>query len=190
MKTRRGVCFAVTVVCMLGFLGMSGCATYSRAPAKYAQRSSGFQVTLPTGWLRYTPAQSGMTITRDGMRLEKITILVTRFGKELPGTKRVYNADMLPHEAADLFIELAKAQNDTHNFEVGKIDLTPVANQDGFRIDAAYVDEQGLHKKIRTYGVVTDTHVCNLVFDAANPTYFKRYEDVFKSIVDSARFVR
>lgn len=63
---------------LLAIVVSGGCATYTRADDAFKHGRAGFVVDLPDGWLRYTPARPAYVLTRDGLRLETITIRVTR----------------------------------------------------------------------------------------------------------------
>lgn len=187
ISRRRFVVMGLAVVLLFFF---SGCGPYVRASKRYSEFSSGLQADLPEGWLQYTEAKNGYTITRDGLRLEKITIRTTRVGKKIEGIDRVYNAGMMPHEVADLSVGLAKAQSEMRSFEIRKIDAARVAGQDGYRVDAVYIDEGGLHKGLRMYGAILGKYVCELVYEAAEPVYFQKYENTFQNIVSSLKVGR
>ena len=172
------------------FLGTVGCATYSPVSRRYSEFGSGLRADLPKGWLRFNPAKDGCTITRDGLRLERVTLRTHRVGKKIEGTDRVYSAGMMPYEAADLSVGLLKAQPDVKGFEVQEIDATRVAGQEGYQIDARYVDGAGLGKRLRICGAMAGKYVYELVYEAAEAVYFQKYERVFEGIVSSVRIAR
>ena len=176
---------AVSSITLL--ITVAGCGPYVSAPKRYSDFGSGLHADLPSGWLQYTESKDGFTITRDGLRLEKITIRTTRVGKKIEGIDRVYDANMMPHEVADLSIGLMKAKPDMKSFEVEKIDTARMAGQDGYKVDARYIDEGGLCKRLRLYGAVMGKYVCEFLYEAAEPDYFHRYEDAFENTVSSVK---
>ncbi len=177
------VAFAAVVFLIM----LPGCATYSRAHSSYRHRQTGLQMELPAGWLQYTPAHPGLTLTRDGLRLECISILVTKCGAKLPGTQRVYRADMLPHELAELSLGLIESSEATKNFQIERVELVPIAGRDGFQADAIFVDEGGLPKRLRVVGFAIGQYVCELRYSAAATAYFEKYEPAFQAVVASIR---
>ncbi len=181
---------ALAGIAISSLFGLPGCGPYTAAPQRYSESWSGFRVDLPEGWLHCTQDKTGYTITRDGLRLEKITTRVTRIGEKLEGTDRVYNPGMLPHEAAELTVGLLRTSKGASRFEVEHIDTARIGGQDGYRIDAVYVDESGLRKRMRVYGVILGKYVCELVYDAAEPIYFQKHEAEFQAMVSSARVSR
>jgi hypothetical protein len=180
---------SMPVLATLMLAQFSGCATYSRVGESYRHGRTRLEVKLPAGWLRYNPARPAFAMTRDGLRLESITISVTRAGKELAGTDRVYQAKMLPHEAAELSLGLIETREDTKHFSVDKIELATVAGHEGYRADATYVDSQGLPKRLWMYGALITDHLCEFSYTGAESVYFERYLPVFKELVASARVV-
>ena len=165
----------------------TGCGPYVSAPKRYSEFGSRLQVDLPEGWLQYTESKDGYTITHDGLRLEKITINTTKVGKKIEGIDRVYNAGMMPHEVADLSVGLIKAKPDMKSFEVERIDAAKMGGQDGYRVDARYVDEGGLYKRVRMYGAILGKYVCELIYEAADPVYFQKHESTFQNVVSSVK---
>jgi hypothetical protein len=186
----RALCLAVVVLAMLSLFGVSGCALYRPVGKAYSHWSSGLQIKLPEKWLQYTQAKSGFVITRDGLRLERITINAIRVGKKLEGTERVYRSGMIPYEAAELTIGRIRNQEQVRNFAVEKIDTASLAGRDAFQVDAAYADEGGLRKRMRVYGAVIGNYFCEIVFEAADLVYFSKYENACQSVVSSAKLTR
>lgn len=166
-----------------------GCATYSGARSPFRHRKTKLKVVVPKGWLRYNPANPTFTMTRDGLRLESITIAMKRIGKKLPDTERVYRANMMPHEVAELSLGLIEARDDTKNFEIQKIELATIVGRDGYLAHARYTDEGGLPMRLRMYGTVIGKYVCEFGYAAAESVYFEKYEKTFEDLVASARIV-
>jgi hypothetical protein len=185
-------CIRVLAVGLLGAVlaAATGCSEYVTAPRRYSEFGSRIQVELPRGWLQHTKAKDGFTITKDGLRLEKITIRIVRLGEKLKETDRIYTSGMMPNDAADLSVGLVKARPDIRNFEVASIDAAQFAGRDGYRVDAMYIDEGGLIRRMRMYGAVLDRHVCELTYEAAEPVYFQKYEGDFQKMVASVRVGR
>jgi hypothetical protein len=165
---------------------VSGCATYSRVGERYTEPRSKLVVTLPAEWLHYTAAHDEFLMTRDGLRLERIGIRVRRLGTKLPGTERVYQPGMLPLEVAELTLGLMTNVESAKNFTTDKIELAQVAGCEGFRADATFVDEQGLHLRMRLYGVVMPEAVAELRFVGEASVNYDKYLPVFERMMASA----
>lgn len=169
---------------------LAGCATYSPVRERYTLPRTQLVVNLPAGWLHYTPAHDGLVMTRDGLRLERIRIAVKRFGARVPNTDRVYQAGMLPLEAAELTLGLMTNTESIKNFETARIELAQVANCEGYRAEASFVDEQGLPARVRLYGVMLPEAVAEFEFVGEDSAYFDRYVDVFERLVASASLIQ
>lgn len=175
----------VLVWLLLSIVG--GCATYTPVGKVYRNGGARLEVELPKDWLRFTPGRPAYVITRDGLRLEKISIRMVKMGKKLPGTDRRYQPDMLPHEIAELSLGLIESSDKTSNFQVERIELARVAEHDGYKASALFTDKGGLRKHLYLYGAAIRGHVCEFRYEAAATVYFDKYVDTFEHLVTSAR---
>lgn len=177
----------LTVAGAIALFLLSGCATYTKVRSPYRHRKTGLQVVLPTDWLRYTPDRPDLTLTRNGLQLERISVVVTKCGKELTGTARVYRVGMLPNEIAELSLGLIESSEVTRNFKIESVDLVRIAGRDGYQAEAVYVDKTGLPKRLRIVGFGIGNYVCELRYSAADAAYFEKYEPAFDAVVTSVR---
>ena len=184
---RRTIRLGVLVVFLPVLVVVAGCATYMRADSTFEHRRSGLVVDLPAGWLRYTPARPIYAITRDGLRLEAITISVTKVGEKIKGTERSYRANMLPNEVAELSLGVIEARDVTKNFEVKAIEPAKLAGHDGYQASAAFTDPLGLRKRLLLHGAVINGYVVEMMYEAAERVYFDKYVDAYRKVVSSAR---
>ncbi|NLE57161.1 MAG: hypothetical protein GX616_02285 [Planctomycetes bacterium] len=179
------------VRCLLGLLLISlccaGCATYEPIRGTYRDRAPKILVDLPDGWLRFNPGRPDYVMTKDGLRLEKIVIRVTRMNKKIKGTDRVYREDMLPQEIAELTLGLIRQREEYVNLEVDQIELAQVAGREAYKATAVYTHGQGLHKRMCIYGVPISGYVCEFAYEAAADVYYDRYWPVFERLVGSVR---
>lgn len=176
-----------TLAAAMLLLASPGCSTYSRTQGVLEHKKAGVRVSLPTDWLVYRPDRPALTLTRDGLRLERITISVTRHGEKAHGTERAYRAGMLPHEIAELSLGILANEEATKNFEIERVEMVSVAGRDGYSAEAVYVDGAGLPMRLRMIGFHAEEHVCELRFVAADAAYFKRYAPVFDAVVASVQ---
>ena len=110
--------------------------------------------------------------------------------RKIPGTERVYRPSMLPQEIAELSLGLTESSDQTKNFEIQNIELADVADYDGYRARAVYVDPVGLRKRLEIVGAPIQNYVCELIYIAADEVYFDRYYEIFADVVSSARVKR
>jgi hypothetical protein len=129
-------------------------------------------------------------MTHDGLGLETIRIDVTKMGKKLRGSERVYQPDMLPHEIADLTLSLFEAIDERNEFQVESVERFRIAGLDGFKAEASFKAETGLCKRLRIYGVEVEGYLCEFRYVAADKVYFTKYLPDFERMVASARIRR
>ncbi len=172
---------------LLLFVLVPGCATFMPVDDVFRHRQTRLEVSPPGDWLQYTPDRPHYTMTRDGLRLEFIAINVTKAGQKLQGTDRVYRADMLPYEVAELAMGVLEASDITKNFDVERIQKTQALGQPGFKAEATFTDALGLRKRLRSYGTIVGDYVCEFRYIAAESVYFDRYLETFERTVASAR---
>lgn len=177
---------SVFVAALTSTIALSGCATYGPVGKTYHYRKIKLEVELPSGWLRFNQAKAAYLMTCDGLGLDAIGIHVTRMGKKLPDTQRVYRADMLPHELAELTLSLIEARDETNEFHVDNIELSDIAEHDGYRADVVFKDENGLRKRLRIYGAGIEGYLCEFRYEAADEVYFDKYVDIFENLASSA----
>jgi len=124
-------------------------------------------------------------MTRDGLGLETIEIYIDKVGKKLEGTERTYRADMLPHEIAELSLNLIESLDETNDFQVNGIELATIAGRDAYRADASFKTEGGLRKRLRMYGARIEDHVCEFQYVAEDEVYYDKYIKVFEDMISS-----
>ena len=180
---RRGARLVVVLLCSLS----TGCAQYERVGKTYRPFRPHIEIQPPLGWLRYNPERPDYVITKDGLRLERITVRTNKVGSELEDTERVYRADMLPQEVAELTLELIDAQEGYENMQVERIDLGDVAGQEAYKAEAAFTDDQGLAKRLSIHGTIISDHVVEFVYEAARNVYFDKYVATYEAMVQSTK---
>ena len=179
--------FPILIAANACWLAVLGCATYSPVGDVYKARRPKLTVDLPDGWLRFRSKQPAYLMTRDGLRLEVITLGITRTGKKLPGTKRVYKSDMLPIEVADLSLALLGALEEVKNLQVERIETASVADHHGYRASGRFIHTTGLPMRFLVYGISVEERVCEFGFLAAEEVYYDKYLKDFEDMVASAR---
>lgn len=176
---RHGVVAALLLCCI-------GCADYARVKSPFKHHKTKLTVAVPSDWWQYRPPAPAYVVTKDGLRLETITIRVRKVGEELPDTERVYQAGMMPNEIAELSLGLLEAKEGTKNFEVKQITTAEVAGHEGYQAEAEYVDDTGLPKRLLIRGALIGEHVCEFIYDAQDRLYFDKHEPAFQRVVSSA----
>lgn len=183
---RRTLIGPVVLVVVAAAWGCGGCAMYTRVGERYTADRTPLTVSLPRGWLHYTPARHAYVLTRDGLRLERIEIAVRRYDEKLPDTDRRFRADMMPLEAAELTLGLLEGREDVKQFELDKIDAIQIAGRDGYRAEGSFLDSRGLPLRLVQCGVLLPDAVCELRYIAERSTYFEKHRGDFERLVASA----
>jgi hypothetical protein len=165
----------------------AGCMTYEPAGKAWSSSQAQIETSVPERWLQFTPAKPSYVITRDGLRLEKITIDVTKIGKPLAGTERTYREGMTAREMADLAAGILAGRDDMSGFRVERIEPVTIAGAPGFRVLATFTDPAGLRKRLCLCGAMIRGYVCEFKYESAEQTYFDRYLAEFEKMVTSAR---
>jgi hypothetical protein len=185
---------AMTFVCIAAALLAGGCAAYRPVQSEYRLRGllGGPQIVLspPAGWLeKNVPAGSARMymFTRDGVPLENITVRATPVGKKLQNSERMYRADMLPQEVAELTMGLLQTEDNLNALKCEQIELVQLAGQDAYKANYTYTDQNGLKKRGCLLGTILDGHVIEVGFDAADEVYYDRYVADFENVVNSIR---
>lgn len=165
----------------------TGCATFAPVGRQFHKRAIGLTIPLPQGWLRHTRSGSAFIMTREGMQLNTISILVTKVGAKLPGTERTYQKGMLPNEIAELALGLIENLDETKNFDIDKIEYCQFLGRDAFKASASFTDPLGLRKRLLSFGTIVGERVCELRYIASESVYFAQHLDEFMVMVNSAR---
>lgn len=173
--------------CVLLAFQAAGCAIYTPVPAEYRYSDAGIAIPLPDDWLRYRPAKNAYVITRDGLRLERISIRFHQTEAQLDGTERRFRKDSLPHELADISLGLLAARREIRNFQVESIRSATIADHAGFSADARLADEEGLPIRLRLTGALIGDYVIEIEYAAAEAVYFERYLAAFDRLVAGIR---
>lgn len=185
--TRASKATFICLAWLLCLVVMAGCATYRPVDNLYTNPQIRLQAQAPQGWQQFTSDRTAYVITRDGLRLEAISVRVVKMGKKLPGTERVYRSDMLPHEIAQLSLGLLESSDGAKNAKVEKVELAKVAGRNGYKAAAVYTDKEGLRKRLCLYGVVIGDSVCEFRYNAAEKAFYGKYLSAFEQMVASAK---
>jgi hypothetical protein len=131
-----------------------------------------YALDIPEGWLKLN-AGSGLTATRDGWRLQKITVRELDPGKPLAHTKKTLRAEMAPRDLAEVLVDDVRAAG-TSALSVVETKPATVAGAKGFRAVVAYKDGEGLPRRLVLAGAVVGDRVWQLAYDAPERVYFQK----------------
>src|SRR3954454_5872767 len=165
--------FAVPTLLLL----VGGCA---QAPywtltddANRVLKSTSFEMTVPAGWTRTTTADTWeqikvddkpqtllleqVTASRDGVALQAITITRRYADTAFPTLKKKTRADMLPIEAADLYVSELRKRYGLERLRVVSNKPTQINGHQGFELVMEFKNDDGLRLRIVSNGFVDKT---------------------------------
>lgn len=159
------------------------------------------QVTFPKGWMqtkwptndiiynnkkKIIPMET-LSASRDGMGIHSI-VAYKRFHKyAFPSIEKKSGANMLPSEAADLYVADLRKQKGLERLKVSINKPAVIGRKRGFRVASHYKNEDGLRIVIDTYGFVDKTGFYFITYRGPYLYYYKRDNAAFRR---SVRFFR
>jgi hypothetical protein len=176
-------------------IALAACAT-ARPPAwvpgtsPYIAEKAGFEVAVPAGWMRRNiTARELLIVTRDGTSLQRILVGSSELGKPLGITesKRAVTAEMSPQEIAEVLID---GLNSSRAWtEINVIENAPamLSGQNGFRLLAAFRDEDGLMTRLAACGASAGGRFYWLIYIAPERHYYGLDLGTFEEMVSSFR---
>jgi hypothetical protein len=164
-------------------------------------QSKSFQMTVPDGWVRTTKADTwerieidgepqtilleSMAVTRDGTSLHAITVTRHYTPTAFPVIKKKSRANMLPNEAADLYVSELRKRSGLERLKVLSNKPTKVNGKPAFQLVMQFKNEDGLRIRIVSYGFVDKTGFYTINYRAPYLYYYKRDYKQFTSVVRS-----
>jgi len=163
-----------------------------------------FQVTLPVGWMQANMLNSvyyvkrdkynvplrvdRITLTRDGFPLQDMDFIRFDARYALPNLNKPYSANMLPSEAADLWVADLK-QAGLASLKVHSNEPATIAGNTGFKLHVSYKNARGLQIERLIYGFGHKSGFYILNYEAPSLHYFPENRNTFIETVNSFRLV-
>lgn len=165
---------ALVIACLAG-----GCA---QVPAV-----KDFALDFPVDWRRLPGARP--TATREGPRLQIITVLTAPAAKAFPGIKAGADESTLPSELAEAqFAEHKRALAEHSVVEVLGNDLARLGDRPAYRLHLRYRTPQGLRIDEIWLGTVRGVTYYVLLYRAPSLHFFERDRAAFERTVATFRF--
>lgn len=185
-------------------LVMTGCVPQGWVMTDNSNRTvagTHIKVTFPKGWMQSKMPVDGfvrnkkkkivpmevLSASRDGTGIQSISA-VKRISKfAFPSLNKKSSRNMLPSEAADLYVADLRKQKGLERLRV--ISNTPaiVSRKRGFRVYSRYKNNDGLREVIETYGFVDRTGIYLITYRGPYLYYYKRDRLAFRRSVRSFR---
>jgi hypothetical protein len=162
-------------------------------------KSTSFEMTVPAGWTRTTTADTWeqvkvddkpqtllleqVTASRDGVSLQAITVTRRYADTAFPTIKKKTRADMLPIEAADLYVSELRKRYGLERLRVVSNKPTQINGHQGFELVMEFKNDDGLRLRIVSNGFVDKTGFYTINYRAPVLYYFERdYADYTKLV--------
>jgi hypothetical protein len=163
---------------------LTGCATFT--PVKNEVRpykSYGFEAKLPQDWMKFNQTRTFL-LTKDGISLNYIQINRARLKEKLEFTKKIFTADMLPSDLAEVEIDNLKSDTAISNVTVMENKPMSLSGKDCYFIHYTYQAGNKLTVEGMQYGFLHDNKwVYRIRFEAPKQHYFKTLKPDFDEVI-------
>jgi hypothetical protein len=166
-------------------------------------KSKSFQMNVPQGWVRTTEPVTwerveidgqartllleSMGVTRDGVGIHAVSVTRRYPDTAFPNIKKKSSANMLPPEAADLYVSELRKRSGLERLTVLSNKPARIADKQGFELLMQFKNDDGLRIQILTYGFVDKTGFYIISYRAPVLYFYERDYASFKKLVASFR---
>jgi len=186
---------------------LSGCAptpywTLTDGANKLA-KSKSFEMIVPEGWNRTTAPDTWdrltiddkvqtillerMTASRDGTGIHTITVTRRYPDTAFPAIKKKSNANMLPLEAADLYVSDLRKRTGLERLKVLSNKPVTVNGKQAFQLVMEFKNDDGLRTRMVSHGFVDKTGFYTINYRAPTLYYYERDYSDYARLVRSFR---
>jgi hypothetical protein len=201
LKTPRSQRAAAVVLMMSGTLhlllgllliNLAGCSTLvpwtQLKGALYTDSNRKFKATVPAGWMRFN-ADKNFVITRDGVKLNQITVIRGAPDVELENTKKRFSAEMTPQELGETQTALLKSTPDITDVVIVENRPITIGQSGGFLLKYTFRNNDGLRYEGRAAGFLHGRWIYRLFYEAPTQHYFPLYEPHWETFLESFQIV-
>ena len=166
-------------------------------------KSKSFEMTVPEGWNRTTTADKWdrlsvdnrerivslerMTASRDGTAIQAISVTRHYPGTAFPTIKKKSTANMLPLEAADLYVSDLRKRTGLERLKVLSNKPAQVNGKPAFQLIMEFKNDDGLRIRIVSHGFVDKTGFYTINYWAPTLYYYARDYADYAKLVHSFR---
>lgn len=168
-----------------------GCATPKWTPTEggaYVDPVGGYSVTLPATWSWVKMERDApLRATRDGPQLQSISFLFREHGAAFPITGQRSSAEALPEDLAQLFVAEFRSEIGVGEVEVLNSAPVTISEREGFRVELAWRQANGLRIRAIAYGVATTRGLYLSYYRAPVLNYYGQHEGEFEQTMQTFR---
>lgn len=166
-------------------------------------KSTSFEITVPEGWNRTTVADTKdqimvddkertiqlerMTASRDGTGIHTITVTRRFPDTAFPTIKKKSTANMLPLEAADLYVSDLRQRTGLERMKVLSNKPAQVNGKPAFQLVLEFKNDDGLRIRLVSHGFVDKTGFYTINYRAPVLYYYERDYGDYARLVRSFR---
>lgn len=166
-------------------------------------KTASFEMTVPAGWNRTTAAEKSdqfmiddkertirlerMTASRDGTGIHAITVTRRYPDTAFPTIKKKSTANMLPLEAADLYVSDLRKRTGLERLKVLSNKPAQVNGKPAYQLVMEFKNEDGLRVRIVSHGFVDNTGFYTINYRAPTLYYYERDYGDYARLVRSFR---
>ncbi len=153
----------------------------------YLASQSGYEAAVPADWMRRNIKDRELyLVTRDGVALQRIQVLITAVGKPVyKGSTRLVAEGMGPQELGELLADGLVSGEALAEARVLENAPATISGRPGVRLLLAFRDGDGLPRRLAIHGVLGNGRLYGIVYGAPERHYFDRdlaaYEEVVRS---------
>jgi hypothetical protein len=150
--------------------------TYIKAENR-AWKGGYFEAELPVGWTKFNMFGSQLYLSKDGFKLQMISLSQSRTNAELPVTKKRIKEGMLLQEIAEIVIDEATLSQEHKDFKIVSNAPTKIGGFDAFRLEYTFVNDHFVKYRSILYGFVYKKKYYEVQYSATQQHY---WDDGFK----------
>ena len=164
----------------------TACAPGMGAGGPNGRQSVNYSIALPDQWFEVSASRHFM-ITKDGVFSQYILIQQRHVEEPFKHTKRIFDRQMLPQEAAQVVLDEIASDRSVLNLKVIENKPARLNRYDGFRVIFTYKTSKGSEFKTIYYGFLKGDWFYSVRYNVSD-RYDTRegYED-FEVVLDSFR---
>ncbi len=167
------------IVVLLVF--MAGCAVWQQTGGPFS--GAGYTLDLPKGWMASKNTKN-MRITRDGLALQQIHVLIADITKQDKDAKKRLKKGMLPQEVAEGILDVMRSDKRLGQFTLVENAPAQIGGREGFRLVYTYRNEKVRYRTVY-YGLLQDEKFYRISYTAPVRYYFDKDVAAFEEIVKS-----
>ncbi|HVL75552.1 MAG TPA: hypothetical protein VM406_06010 [Noviherbaspirillum sp.] len=180
----RSAARAVSIALIVAAL--SACAVWTRIDTA-TQEGPGnrYSVQAPIGWVRFSAAQDGIVITRDGMQIQHIVVMQKKDEEFFKKTKAKLPKAVMPSDLAQLVLAELRSDPELSDLEVKEIAPYSIGAQAGFRVHLQFRNGRGALFDRVLIGAAREQTLTLMSYHALNTHYFARDVETFYKVASS-----